>query len=268
MATPCVAKSDAGSPAKNSVGYIRVSTSDQADTEKTSLPLQREAIARYCKQNALKLSKIYEDPGRSGATIERPALQSLLADAKLRQFERVVVWRLDRWSRDLYQGLWLSKELLVSGIEVVSISEPFNGQDPLTKALRAIVQTFAELERETIKSRLWSGRRKRLEQGRFAGGSVPFGYRLRNGGLVIEPNAAEVVRLIFNLRAKGLTYKELAAEMNRLGHKSPSGGSWGPSAIHYTCNNKTYFGTLKYGASKKMAHPPIIAQAESTEDVP
>ena len=86
------------------------------------------------QQNALALIKIYEDPGRSGATIERPGLSDLLRDAKQRAFKKVIVWRLDRWSRDLYQGLWLSKELLVHGTEVVSISEPFNGQDPLFQA--------------------------------------------------------------------------------------------------------------------------------------
>lgn len=259
MGTPRVAESHAGTAGEGACGYIRVSTSDQAENG-LSLPLQREAIARYCQQHALRLLKVYEDPGRSGATIERAGLQSLLAEAKLRQFKKVVVWRLDRWSRDLYQGLWLSKELLVHGIEVVSISEPFNGQDPLTKAMRAIVQTFAELERDTIKSRLWAGRRKRLEQGRFAGGSIPFGYKLdeRTGTLRIDPKAAEVVRLVFKLRGKGLTYKVLADEMNRLGHKSPSGSIWRTSTVHYICANKTYRGALKYGESKAGAHDAII----------
>lgn len=249
---------DGGSPAESkAVGYVRVSTTDQAD-HGLSLPLQREAIEGYCKQHSLTLLKTYEDPGRSGATIERPGLQQLLADATERKFQRVIVWRLDRWSRSLYQGLWLSKELLVHNIEVLSVSEPLNGHDPLSKAMRAIVQTFAELERETIKGRLWSGRRKRLEQGKFAGGSVPFGYRLRNGGLVIDPKAAEVVRLIFKLRADGLTYSKLAEEMNRRQIKAPSGGRWSPSSIHYTCNNATLRGNLKYGETKPNAHDAII----------
>lgn len=258
MGTPRVATSHAGTAGEGACGYVRVSTSDQAENG-LSLPLQREAIARYCQQNSLKLLKVYEDRGRSGATIERDGLQSLLTDAKLRQFKKVIVWRLDRWSRDLYQGLWLSKELLVHGIEVVSISEPFNSQSPLDKCMRAIVQTFAELERETIKTRLWSGRRKRLEQGRFAGGSVAFGYTLdqRKGTLRIEAKAAEMVRLIFKLRAKGLTYKRLATELNRLGHKSPTGGVWHASTVHYVVNNKTYSGVLKYRETKSGAHEAI-----------
>lgn len=260
MATPCLAKSQAGTAGEVAAGYVRVSTSDQAENG-LSLPLQREAITRYCQQNNLSCLRIYEDAGRSGATIERDGLQRCLSDAKLRQFKKVIVWRLDRWSRDLYQGLWLSKELLVHGVEVVSISEPFNGQDPLTKAMRAIVQTFAELERETIKSRLWSGRRKRLEQGRFAGGSIPFGYKLdsRTGKLVIEPKAAETVRLIFKLRRQNkLTYTKLAEELNRRNIKAPSGGQWRPGTVHYTCANKTYFGALKYGDTKANAHEALI----------
>ena len=246
---------------QNAVGYVRVSTSDQAENG-LSLPLQREAITRYCQQNSLKLLKIYEDPGRSGATIERPGLTDLLRDAKLRQFKKVIVWRLDRWSRDLYQGLWLSKELLIHGTEVLSISEPLNGNDPLTKAMRAIVQTFAELERETIKNRLWAGRKRRLQNfAEFAGGSVAYGYKLdrRTRKFVIEPKTAEIVRLIFKLRAKkGMTYVKLADELNRLGKKSPSGGIWRPSTVHYLCANKTYHGTLKYGETKMNAHEAII----------
>lgn len=258
MATPRVANSHAGSPVEvASVGYIRVSTSDQAENG-LSLPLQREAITRYCQQNALALLKIYEDPGRSGATIERPGLTDLLRDVKQRQFKKVIVWRLDRWSRDLYQGLWLSKELLIHGAEVLSISEPLNGNDPLTKAMRAIVQTFAELERETIKNRLWSGRKRRLKNLQFAGGSVPFGYRQRDGKFIIDPKAAETIRLIFKLRAKGMTYKELSAKLNHDGIKPRGGKLWHPSTVHYIINNSTYKGALKYGETMPNAHDAII----------
>jgi site-specific DNA recombinase len=258
MAKLSLAKSQGESPAICVSGYIRVSTTDQAENG-LSLDVQREAITRYCQQNSLKLLNIYADPGRSGATIERPGLQQLLADAKLRPFQQIVVWRLDRWSRDLYQGLWLSKELLVHSVEVVSISEPFNGNDPLTKAMRSIVQTFAELERETIKSRLWTGRRKRLSQGQFAGGSVAYGFKLdrKTGKLAIEPKAAETVRVILALRKKGLTYKELAAQLNKGGMKSPSGKTWHPSTVHYICANKTYSGVLKYGEERPGSHDEI-----------
>lgn len=240
------------------IGYIRVSTSDQAENG-LSLPLQREAITRHCKQNSQTLLKIYEDPGRSGGTIERPALRQLLADAKHRNFQKVIVWRLDRWSRDLYQGLWLSKELLVSGVEIHSISEPLNGSDPMSKAMRAIVQTFAELERDTIKERLWSGRRKRLDQGRFAGGSAPFGYKLRNSEMVLDPKAAETVRLIFKLRDQGHTYSKLADALNKRGIKPRQGAKWWPSSVAYICANraKTYAGIVTYGTAKKGTHEPI-----------
>ena len=245
---------------QNAVGYVRVSTSDQAENG-LSLPLQREAITRYCQQNALTLLKIYEDPGRSGANIERPAIREILADSRLRQFKKVIVWRLDRWSRDLYQGLWLSKELLREMVEVVSISEPFNSQSPIDQCLRNIVSTFAEMERGLIRDRLWSGRKRRLQKSEFAGGSVAYGYKLdrRTGKFVVEPKTAAVVKIIFALRAKkGMTYINLAAELNRLGHKAPSGGIWRPSTVHYLCANKTYHGTLKYGETKMNAHEAII----------
>lgn len=243
-----------------SVFYTRVSTSDQAE-HGLSLPIQRETISRYCQQNGLTLLKGFEDAGRSGATIERPGLQALLAEAKERRFKKVVVTRLDRLSRSLYEGLWLQKQLLIHGVEVVSISEP-NGGDALTSAMRAIIQTFAELERAMITERLWSGRRKRLAQGQFAGGSIPFGMKLdrRTAKLIPDPKTADVIRVLFKLRAKGLTYKQLAAEMNRLGHKAPSGGAWRPSTAHYACNNKTYLGALKYGESKSNAHEPLIRE--------
>jgi site-specific DNA recombinase len=169
--------------------------------------------------------------------------------------------RLDRLARDLYVQLWVEKELLRHNVEVVSIQEPCNGDNAISKAMRSIIGVFASLEREVIRDRLWSGRRKRLEQNRFAGGSVAFGYKLdrRTGKLVIDQKAADVVRLIFKLRRQdGLTYSELAAELNRRNIKAPGGGLWKPGTVHYTYNNKTYLGALKYGETKLGAHEALV----------
>lgn len=261
MATPRVAKSDdEGSPGKITLccSYLRISTTGQEDGY--GLEIQRSQIESFLKSNpTFKLVASYQDIA-SGATVSRPQLQNLLADARQRKFSKVLCYRMDRISRDLYTGLWIEKELLVHGVEVLSISESCNGNSPLEKAMRAMVQCFSALERDTITLRLLSGRRKRLAENKFAGGSVPYGYRLRDGKFVIEPKAAEVVRLIFKLRRSGLTYEKLAEELTRRKIKAPSGGNWKPGSLYYTCNNKTYFGALKYGETQPNAHDAIIRE--------
>ena len=105
--------------------YIRVSTEDQAK-EGYSLEVQREHLESFAKREGFEIFKVYQDDGISGYSAERPALKELLKDAKEKKFDLVLVYKIDRFSRNLKDLLNLVDELSSSGIGFKSATEPFD----------------------------------------------------------------------------------------------------------------------------------------------
>lgn len=233
------------------VGYIRVSTENQVE-EGLSLDIQREAITSYCNKQKYELLRIYEDPGVSGATLDRPALLSLLESAKANEFDIVVIYQLDRLARDLYTQLFIEKELEVAEVELYSVCEPdINRNDPMTVALRQMKGVFAQYEKEMIRLRLTAGRLKKFRDGGYAGGSPALGYTPRREGrahskLEVDKEEAKVVRYIKKLRRQGLSLREIALRLTEEGIPTKRGGEWYPATIRYILMNPLYKGKIRY----------------------
>lgn len=240
------------------VGYIRVSTENQAENG-LGLPIQQSQIEKFCKKHPqATLTKIYKDAGLSGSTIEnRPALLQLLEDAKHGLFKKVIVAKLDRIARDTFYTLWIEKELKKYGVELYSISEPYRWDDPAQKIFLQMISSFAEYEKSRIVERLHSGRKKKLESGEYAGGRPAYGYNAKNGNLAINQKEAEVVQKIRSLRMGRLSFQKIAAKLNLAGIKPKSGKKFYASTVRYILKNAIYKGMIRYGASVKGLHKSI-----------
>ena len=164
-------------------GYVRVSSESQ--TENYSIPEQKDAIEKYCKMHGWNLVKIYVDGGFTGANTERPALNERMAAAD--NYDIVLVYKIDRFSRSQKDMLNLIEDLQEKGCKFASIWENFDTTTPLGMAMLGILSAFAQLEREQIKERMALGRRGRTKKGLWrAGSNVPTGYDYINGHLVIR----------------------------------------------------------------------------------
>lgn len=239
------------------VAYLRVSTERQAE-EGLGLDIQQDYIAGYLRKHPdLKLARVYRDRGHSGSTLDRPALRELLADAKEHRFDKVLVARYDRVARDLAVMLFIEKTLLVENVEVVSVSEAFNGTDSVMVAMRQIIGVFAQLERGRITERLLSGRRKKLENGGYAGGRPPTGYKVKNHELVVDEEGAKVIRYIRKLRMGRMSFEKIASRLNTADIKTRNGARWYASGIHRLFRNPVLRGKVKYGALRDGNHKPI-----------
>jgi site-specific DNA recombinase len=259
VAAPSTAKRDGGTADQksNCVAYLRVSTPGQAE-DGLGLKIQEDQIAAYLKRNpSLTLLKTFRDEGLSGSTLDRPALQALLIEAKEKCFTKVIVAKLDRLARDLYVQLFLEKELLIHGIEVVSLAESFNGRDPIMVAMRQIVGVFAQLERGRITERLLAGRRKKLESGQYAGGQPPMGYKAGPNGLEINPIEAEIVRRVYRARMGRHSYGWIARNLNTASLKPRRGKRFYASTVRYILMNPAYRGIIRYGSGVKGIHARI-----------
>ncbi|AND39607.1 recombinase family protein [Cytobacillus oceanisediminis] len=205
------------------VGYIRVSTSEQASEDKFGLPVQREELESYCRAKGYDLLDVYVDEGISGSTLDRPELNRMLSAAK--DFAKVIVPKYDRISRDLYGQLFIEKELAVKGVELESVREPFNGSTPEMALMRQMMGAFAEFEKQRIAQRLATAREYKRKQGGFAGGRAPLGYTAEKGSKRLHINADKVdtVRRLFALRAEGLSLQSVADRLNDEGHTTQDG---------------------------------------------
>lgn len=188
--------------------YIRVSTQEQAK-EGFSIPAQRERLISYCKAKDWLISDVYIDPGHSGANLDRPDMQRLIAD--MDKLDVVVVYKLDRLSRSQRDTLHLIEEVfLPNDVDFVSINESFDTSTPFGKAMIGILSVFAQLEREQFLERSRMGKEERAKEGQWKGGPLPFGYDYIDGKLI--PNEdAEKIKLAFRLCLDGKSNAYIAA---------------------------------------------------------
>ena len=181
--------------------YIRVSTEDQAK-EGYSLEVQREYLESFAKREGLEVFKIYQDDGISGYTTERPALKKLLKDAKDKKFDLVLVYKIDRFSRNLKDMLNLVDELFSYGVGFKSATEPFDSTTSAGKLMFQQLGSFAEFERNRIAERVFPGMVKGVQQGNWQGARyAPYGYRYNKERklLEIDEQEAKVVKLIYTM---------------------------------------------------------------------
>lgn len=232
--------------ARRCVAYLRTSVDHE---DGMGLEIQEAQIRSYLtKHPDLKLVKIYRDKGVSGSLLARPALNDLMADAKEHRFGVALVARYDRVARDLAIMLFIEKTLLVENIQLLSVSESFNGQDPVMVAMRQIIGVFAQLERGRITERLLSGRRMKHSEGRYAGGRPCTGFVAKNHELVVDPEGAKVIRYLRKLRMARLSFARIASRLNAEKVKTRNGAKWYASGVHRLLRCPTLRGKISYGS--------------------
>lgn len=251
-------------------GYVRVSTNEQADSG-FGLAVQRQAIEDYARAAGYELVQIYEDAGLSGSlpVAERPALAALLAAVDAGELDAVIVKSSDRFARSLAVSVDVYRRLDAAGIKYISITEP-----GLSAGLmRGILATIADDERTRILERTSTGRRQKASTGAYAGGGVPYGYKLvgsrKTATWELDEPAAATVRRVFELRASGLTYAGVMDSLNAAGVPAPRGGKWLIRSVFNLLNNPAYTGQRRWReGSEYLAageHPAIIT-AECFQD--
>jgi site-specific DNA recombinase len=188
------------------VAYCRVSTEEQA-AEGFSIDGQAEKLQTYAKLHDLGPVTVIEDPGRSGKDLDRPGLQQVLAMLEQGHVANVLVWRLDRLSRNLGDLILLAEALGKHGVGLHSFTEKLDLSSATGRMFYNILGAFAQFYREQLAENVRLGMHQAARQGKWTN-RPKFGYDLVGGELV--PNAdAPTVRRIFELRAQGLSFPRI-----------------------------------------------------------
>jgi site-specific DNA recombinase len=225
-------------------GYCRVSTLDQV--KGISLEYQAEKISKWADFMEYTTEAMYVEKGESGAKAERTELSRLLEDAKEGKFDMVVVWKVDRFSRDLAVAVDVYRELQKLGITLFILDGNIDTSTPMGKMLFYQLSIFAEMERDNIKERLLMGKTDKVEKGSYIA-KKPLGYNVEDGQLYKNEEEAKIVKHIFKLRAYDkMTYRAIAEELNNQGISSPSGNNkWSHNSVVKILKNKLYLGEYK-----------------------
>ena len=223
-------------PKTRVTGYIRVSTDEQA-REGVSLAAQRERLQAYAVALDLELVAVHEDAGASAKSLDRPALRAALADLDSGRAEGLVVFKLDRLTRDLGDWNTLLRRYFIEKHALLSVSESMDTRSAAGRLQLNILMTVAAWEREIIGERTAEALRYLRAQG-VKIGRVGLGLRRLEDTdgdgrrVVVEDAAARAtVDRIRALRYAGASLREICAVLEREGHKTQRGGRWQPGTV-------------------------------------
>ena len=253
--------------------YTRVSTDNGLEQEFNSLHAQREAAQAYIKSQAHEGWKLirdhYDDGGFSGGSLDRPALQKLLADIRERRIDIVVVYKVDRLTRSLTDFAKLVELFDGHGVAFVSVTQSFNTTSSMGRLTLNVLLSFAQFEREVTGERIRDKIAASKKKGLWVGGVVPLGYEVNDRKLIVNEEEAATVRLIFSryldlgslsalqrdLRERGIvTRKRTLSSGRAIGGRALTNGP-----LAYMLRNRMYLGEINHrDKSYPGEHQPII----------
>jgi site-specific DNA recombinase len=248
--------------------YIRWSTEDQGLGH--TLEIQRESCRYYALSQGWSPREdlTYIDEGFSGGNLDRPALTRLRAAVRAGHVDCVVVYKLDRLSRNIKDIINLVLDEWEDDCCVRSTQEPVDTTSDAGKMFFTMLGSFADFERSAIRTRTWSGKRKNAEKGRNPGMAYPYGYaKSEDRGWAVVEDEAAVVRQIFDLYLKGKSCRLIAFDLNARGYRTRSGRLWAGGEISRLLRNPLYAGRLVYNRracalKRKLGRVPAKDAAE------
>ena len=221
---------------KIAIGYLRVSTSGQAE-EGISLDAQRAKIEAWCDVNDYELGEIFTDAGISGKRADnRPGLQSALLAACDTQGAALVVYSLSRLARSTKDAIGIAEKLDRANADLVSISEKIDTTTAAGKMVFRMLAVLAEFERDLVSERTVAALSHMRNQGKRIS-RTPYGFDVEAGGRLIENlEEQQVIAQILKMRKNGMSYPKIAETLTSQGIPTKrSGKPWNQSTIRRLC---------------------------------
>src|ERR1700720_4124746 len=234
--------------------YTRKSSEEGLEQEFNSLQAHREACEAFINSQRHEgwvcLRAAYDDGGFSGATMDRPALQQLLADITAGRGDTLVGYKIDRLTRSLADFAKIVEILDAKSASFVSVTQQFNTTTSMGRLTLNVLLSFAQFEREVTGERIRDKIAASKKKGMWMGGVPPLGYEARDRGLVVVDSEAETVRYIFRRYAELGSIRLLKEELEAQDLKSKcrtstSGRLWGGQpfargALYLMLQNRIY----------------------------
>jgi site-specific DNA recombinase len=253
--------------------YTRKSSEEGLEQDFNSLQAQREACEAFIKSQASEgwrmIKTAYDDGGLSGGTMERPALQLLLADIDQGLVDIVVVYKVDRLTRSLADFAKMVELFDARGVSFVAVTQQFNTTTSMGRLTLNVLLSFAQFEREVTGERIRDKIAASKKKGMWMGGVPPLGYDVRERRLVVNPEEAETVRCIYLRYLELGSVRELSRELAdhkivskvRVSQKGiRSGGCrFSRGALYELLSNPLHLGEIRHRQERYPGqHEPIV----------
>ncbi|HTW52349.1 MAG TPA: recombinase family protein [Stellaceae bacterium] len=264
--------SGSGRPLRCAI-YTRKSSEEGLEQEFNSLHAQREACEAFIKSQRHEgwssLPQAYDDGGRSGGNMERPALQQLLGDIRQGKVDVVVVYKIDRLTRSLADFAKIVETFDARNVSFVSVTQQFNTTTSMGRLTLNVLLSFAQFEREVTGERIRDKIAASKKKGMWMGGVPPLGYAAKGRKLVVIDAEAETVRHIFGRYAALGSVRLLKGELEAHGitgkrWTSASGRGWGGKplgrgALYRMLQNRIYRGEIVHKSEAYLGeHAAIV----------
>ncbi|AHB12848.1 serine recombinase [Dehalococcoides mccartyi CG1] len=255
--------------------YARVSS--EAQDVELSIAAQLRALKDYAGKNNYQVTCEFVDEAESGRTAARPEFKRMIAMSKssVPPFEAILVWKLNRFSRNRADSITYKLLLQKKGIKVISINEPLD-DSPTGKLMEGIIESLDEFYSANLGQDIKRGMKENALRGFYNGSQPPLGYELvkvkdgpkQRNKLAPEADSSpgvKTVKYIFALADRGKGCKEIANILNREEYITKAGKPWGRTTVHKILSNEAYTGTLVWGArpSQGLAKNEEIVRLEN-----
>lgn len=236
--------------------YARFSSDKQNEQ---SIDGQLRYCTAYATQHQMEIVHSYIDRATSGrSTKNRDEFMQMIEDSKKHGFSKILVWKLDRFARNRYDAAIYRKKLEQNNVKLVSVTENM-GDGPEALLMEAIAEAMAQMYSQVLSQNVIRGMKETALNGRSTGGTIPLGYKVQDKKLAINYETAPAVRYIFDSFLNGVSYKEMANNLNERGYKTSTGRAFNKNSFHRLLKNPVYIGTYHYmDVIKENAVPAII----------
>lgn len=233
--------------AKKAAIYCRVSTLHQIDRD--SLPMQQNDMINYAKYIlSIEAYEVFTDAGYSGKNTDRPAFQDMMARIRHGEFTHILVWKIDRISRNLLDFATMYADCKKLGITFVSKNEQFDTSTAMGEAMLKIILVFAELERNMTSERVTATMMNRASGGQWNGGRLPYAYAYdkKTDTFSFLESEKKIALLLKDTYLEEHSLVKTAIALNEAGHRTRRGYRWTPATISIILRSPFYRGIMRY----------------------
>ena len=225
--------------------YARYSSDSQREE---SIEGQLRECTEYAERNGITVLRSYIDRALSARTADRPEFQNMIKDSEQKLFDVVLIWKLDRFSRDRYDSAHYKRILKKNGVKVVSVKENIS-DGPEGIILESMLEGYAEYYSAELSEKIQRGQKENALKCKNNGGNTPLGYVVGTDGvLAVDPLTAPLVTEIFTLYDSGESISEITASLNGRGLKTKKGKAFKIGGVSLILKNRKYIGEYQYGS--------------------
>lgn len=242
---------------KTAALYVRYSSANQTEQ---SIEGQLRVCREFCERNGIRIVETYADRATSASKdIEkRVNFLKMIKDSEKHNFDAVVVYKLDRFSRSRYDMANFKYKLRKNGVQLISATENISN-DPEGIILESVLEGMAEFYSAELSQKINRGLKESALKHNSTGGHIPLGYKVDDKKLVIDEETAPIIREAFAMYAEGHTIADICRTFNAKGYKTSKGARFGKSSFNNMFHNERYIGVYKYNDYRaEDAIPAII----------